>query len=133
MTAGRPGRRDLVRSRWDAHGMTIKSVLAQSTVTDLAVAEDWYTRLFGRQPDARPMPGLLEWHLADASGVQVWAESDRAGDSSMVLDESDLDALVARLDAAGIAHDGAQDATSSRILSLLDPDGNRVVFTGAFA
>ena len=133
MTAGGAGAAISCGSRWDAHGMTIKSVLAQSTVTDLAVAEAWYTRLFGRQPDARPMPGLLEWHLADASGVQVWAESDRAGHSSMVLDESDLDALVARLDAAGISHDGAQDVTSSRILSLLDPDGNRIVFTGAFA
>ncbi|MEV8435853.1 VOC family protein [Actinosynnema sp. NPDC051121] len=112
--------------------MTITRVLAQSTVADLAVAEDWYTRLFGRQPDARPMPGLLEWHLADAFGVQVWAEPDRAGHSSMVLDESDLDALVARLDEAGIVHDGPQDATSSRILPLLDPDGNRVVFSGGF-
>jgi hypothetical protein len=113
--------------------MTITRVLAQSTVTDLAVAEDWYTRVFGRPPDARPMPGLLEWHLADTFGVQVWAEPDRAGHSSMVLDESDLDALVARLDQAGIAHDGPQDVTSSRLLPLVDPDGNRVAFTGAFA
>lgn len=114
-------------------GMTIKRVLAQSTVGDLAVAEDWYTRLFGRHPDARPMEGLLEWHLSDTFGVQVWAEAERAGHSAMVLDESDLDALAARLDAAGISHDGPQDVTSSRILSLVDPDGNRIVFTGAFA
>ncbi len=38
----------------------IRSLLAQSTVTDLDAAEDWYTHLFGRAPDARPMPGLLE-------------------------------------------------------------------------
>jgi len=78
------------------------------------------------------MPGLLEWHLADTFGVQVWAEPERAGNSSIVLDESDLDALGVRLDAAGIAHDAPQDATSSRVLSLIDPDGNRVVFAGAF-
>ena len=113
--------------------MTIKRVLAGSTVSDLSVAEDWYTRLFGRQPDARPMEGLLEWHLADTFGIQVWAEPDRAGYSSTVLDDSDLDALVARLEEAGITHDGPQDATSSRILPLVDPDGNRIVFTGAFA
>jgi catechol 2,3-dioxygenase-like lactoylglutathione lyase family enzyme len=113
--------------------MTIKRVLAQSTVTDLAMAEDWYTRLLGRSPDARPMPGLLEWHLADTFGVQVWAEPDRAGHSSMVLDESDLDSLARRLTEAGITHDGPQDATSSRILSVVDPDGNRVVFTGTFS
>lgn len=112
--------------------MTIERVLAQMTVTDLDTAVSWYTQLFSRQPDARPMDGLAEWHLADTIGVQVWAEPDRAGRSSMVLDESDLDARVAQLNHAGIAHTGPQDATSSRILQLLDPDGNRVVFTGAF-
>lgn len=113
--------------------VTITRVLAGSTVSNLTVAEDWYTRLFGRQPDARPMEGLLEWHLADTFGIQVWADADRAGYSSTVLDESDLDALVVHLDVAGISHGGPQDVTSSRILSLLDPDGNRIIFTGAFA
>ena len=113
--------------------MTITQLLAQSTVTDLAAAEDWYTRLFGRQPDARPMPGLLEWHLDETFGVQVFAEPARAGHSSMVLATSDLDAVAARLGDAGIEHDGPQDATSSRVLVLADPDGNRVVLTGALA
>ncbi len=87
------------------------------------------------------MPRPLGWHLsgspvhhlADTFGIQVWAESDRAGHSSTVLNESDLDALVVHLDEAGIVHHGPQDVTSSRILSLVDPDGNRIVFTGAFA
>ncbi len=48
----------------------------------------------------------------------------------MVLDESDLDSLAARLSEAGFDHPGPQQATSSRILPLEDPDGNRVVFTG---
>jgi catechol-2,3-dioxygenase len=112
--------------------MTITRVLAAATVSDLAVAEDWYSRLFGRAPDARPMDGLLEWHLADTFGIQVWTDPDRAGHSSMVLDESDLDALVTHLDKAKITHDGPQNATSSRILLLTDPDGNHIVFTGAF-
>lgn len=112
--------------------MAIERVLAQMTVRDLEAAAGWYTGLFGRGPDARPMDGLVEWHLGDAYGVQVWAEPERAGRSTMVLGESDLDERVALLDRAGIAHDGAQDATSSRILPLTDPDGNRIVFTGGF-
>ena len=111
--------------------MTIRNVLAQATVSDLPAAERWYSALFGRVPDARPMDGLLEWHLGDAFGVQVWSEPDRAGRSSMVLGESDLDGLAARLADAGLDHAGPQQATSSRILPLLDPDGNRVVFTGS--
>jgi hypothetical protein len=110
--------------------MAIQRVLAHATVRDLAVAEPWYAALFERSPDARPMDGLLEWHLGDAFGVQVWAEPERAGRSTMVLDESDLDSLAARLTKAGFNHPGPQNATSSRILPLEDPDGNRVVFTG---
>jgi hypothetical protein len=111
--------------------MAIQNVLAQATVSDLGGAEQWYSVVFGRGPDARPMEGLLEWHLGDTYGVQVWAEPERAGRSSMVLGESDLDGLADRLAGVGVVHGGAQQATSSRILVLEDPDGNRVVFTGS--
>jgi catechol-2,3-dioxygenase len=110
--------------------MAIQRLLAQATVSDLEAARNWYARLFSRQPDASPMDGLLEWHLADTFGVQVWAEPERAGRSSMVLDETDLDALAARLAEAGIPNAGPEQATSSRILRLEDPDGNRLVFAG---
>lgn len=111
--------------------MSIESVLAQATVSDSAVAEEWYTKLFDRQPDARPMDGLIEWHVrSDAFGVQVWAEPDRAGRSAMVFGESDLDRLAERLRAAGIDNQGLQQVTASRIISPEDPDGNRVVISG---
>jgi predicted enzyme related to lactoylglutathione lyase len=113
--------------------MTIERVLAQMTVSDLASASDWYSRLFDRGPDANPMEGLLEWHLADAFGVQVWAEPDRAGHSSVVLDETDLDGRLEQLTRNGIDHGGAQEATASRIAVVTDPEGNRIVFTGPFA
>ncbi len=48
--------------------MTIQSVLAQSSVTDLSVAERWYSAAFGRGPDTRPMDGLIGWHLTEMSG-----------------------------------------------------------------
>jgi hypothetical protein len=108
-------------------------VLAQATVSDLTRAEAWYGALFGRQPDARPMDGLVEWHLGDSFGVQVWAEPARAGHSSIVLEESDPDGLVARLDAAALEHDLPQDVTAGRILALEDPDGNRIVVSGPFS
>jgi|SRR5215471_9712397 len=109
----------------------IRRVLAQSTVTDLHAAEDWYTRLFECEPDARPMPGLIEWHLGSTFGVQVWSEPERAGRSTMVLEETDLDRAAARLAEAGIRHDEPQPGGGARILQLVDPDGNRVVLTGA--
>lgn len=106
-------------------------VLAQSTVSDLTAAEEWYTSLFGAGPDARPMPGLLEWHLGTGFGAQVWAEPERAGRSSLVLVSDDLGNAASRLTDAGIAHDGPEQATSSQILRLVDPDGNRVVLVEA--
>jgi len=66
-----------------------------------------------------------------AFGVQVWADSDRAGCSTMVLGESNLDERIGHLDGVGISHDDLQDATSSRVLPMRDPDGNQIVFTGA--
>ncbi|MGB7980958.1 MAG: VOC family protein [Candidatus Nanopelagicales bacterium] len=108
----------------------IRRVLANCTVTDLSRAEVWYSRVLGIEPDARPMPGLIEWHLGDTFGVQVWAEPDRAGHSSVVLDVTDLDTVGTRLTAAGISHGGPQPGGGARILPLTDPDGNRVVFIG---
>jgi catechol 2,3-dioxygenase-like lactoylglutathione lyase family enzyme len=110
--------------------MAITRLLAQMTVADSGTAEAFYTGLFGRGPDARPMTGLLEWHLAGSFGVQVWAEPDRAGRCCMVLDESDLPALASYLDRAGIEHEQPQNASTVRILQLQDPDGNRIVFSG---
>jgi hypothetical protein len=111
--------------------VTVQRVLAQATVRDLGVAEQWYTTVFDGPPDTRPMAGLIEWHLGEAFGVQVWAEPERAGRSSMVLDETDLDALANRLSRAGVEHAELEQATSARILRLSDPDGNRIVFTQA--
>ena len=110
--------------------MEIDGVLANVTVRDLERSLRWYGRLFGREPDARPMEGLAEWHLASGSGVQVWAEPDRAGRSTMVLRDRDLDARAEHLRSAGIPA-RPEPASASRIIRLEDPDGNRVVFTGA--
>ena len=110
--------------------MEIRNVLAQTTVRDQDAAERWYSMLFGRAPDARPMDGLLEWHFGDAMGVQVWAEPDRAGCSSVVLTVGDLDATAEQLKSAGLTDATPAEATSSRILPVEDPDGNRIVFAG---
>ncbi|MEJ5946102.1 VOC family protein [Pseudokineococcus basanitobsidens] len=110
--------------------MTLNRVLAGVTVSDLAVAERWYTTLWERGPDARPMEGLLEWHLGTGAGLQVHAEPARAGRSGVTLADDALDALAERLRAAGVRHDGPQPGGGARILPLEDPDGNRVVVTG---
>lgn len=71
-----------------------------------------------------------QWHLHDAFGVQVWKEAGRAGQSSMVLDESDLEERLDLLTSADIHNEGIGDVTSSRILAITDRDSNRIVFAG---
>ncbi|GAB96972.1 catechol 2,3-dioxygenase-like lactoylglutathione lyase family enzyme [Kineosphaera limosa] len=109
----------------------IRRLLANVAVTDVDRAERWYTGLFGGGPDARPMPGLLEWHLAEGFGVQVWLDPARAGHACVVLEVSDLDTAADDATRAGIDHDGPEPGGGARILQLADPDGNRVVLAGA--
>lgn len=108
----------------------IRRILANCTVSDLQHAGSGTPSLFDRGPDSRPMPGLIEWHLGETSGLQVWSEAGRAGQSSVILRESDLDAAASRLTAIGIHHDGPQPGGGARILQLGGPDGNRIVLTG---
>jgi|SRR6478735_7994045 len=111
-------------------GMAFQRLLAQAVVSDLEVAEQWYATLLGGSPQARPMDGLLEWHLAGTFGVQVWLDPTRAGNSAMVIEDSDLDGLTDRLAVDGLEHGGPQPGGGGRVLILADPDGNQVVISG---
>jgi predicted enzyme related to lactoylglutathione lyase len=110
--------------------MAFTRVLAQATVSDLTSAERWYTSLWERPPDSRPMPGLLEWHVGGTAGLQVWSEPERAGRSTVVIGTDDLDAVAARLTAGGMAHGGVEPGGAGRVLQVADPDGNRIVLAG---
>ena len=105
-------------------------LMANCTVSDESVGDAWYSRHLDRGPDSRPMPELLEWHLGDGFGLQVGAEPDRAGHSSVVIEVDDLDSVVGRLVAAGVDNLGPQPGGGRRILVVEAPDGNRVVFAG---
>lgn len=109
----------------------IHRLLGNCAVSDLDRAEEWYTRLFGGGPDVRPMAGLIEWHLGDAFGLQLWADPTRAGCSSVVFGETDLDAAAERLIEVGIHHAGPEAGGGARILQLSDPDGNHLVLFGS--
>ena len=50
--------------------MGISNVLASVAVKDLPAAAKWYERVFGRPPDARPMPEVVEWKFA--RGGEIW-------------------------------------------------------------
>jgi hypothetical protein len=46
---------------------------------DLAAAEGWYTKLFGRGPDSRPMDTLLHWELFEQGRLMLSSNEEIAG------------------------------------------------------
>lgn len=57
---------------------------------------------------------IVQWHLADTCGVQVYPDAEHAGRSSRVCDIADL---VAQLDADHIEHPKPMDVVASRVCS----------------
>jgi predicted enzyme related to lactoylglutathione lyase len=111
--------------------MNVTTVMSQLIVSDLDRSVDFYTRLFGRRPDANPMEKLQEWHFENSGAVQVYEEPERAGRSGTTIGVADLDAAVTSLDDAGIEHEPLVEANYVRVVQLADPDQNRIVLTGA--
>lgn len=111
--------------------MTIKNALAGVAVRDLDNAIVWYTKLLGHAPDQQPMPELAEYTFASGGWMQIFADADRAGRSSVTLAVDDLDAELERLETAGIS--ASQPTRSDYVDTAIvkDPDGNQIVLAQA--
>jgi catechol 2,3-dioxygenase-like lactoylglutathione lyase family enzyme len=109
--------------------VSVTKVLAVVPVADFETSIAWYERLLGRAADARPMPGLADWHLTDNAWVQVFRDLDRAGGTAVNLAVDDLSAHTAELAARGI--DLGEVTTTEKnatLASVTDPDGNTITF-----
>lgn len=93
---------------------------------DLAAAEGWYTKLFGRGPDNRPMDTLVQWELSDGSGLGLSTDDEIAGKGVMFLIVDDVAAERRRLKGLGIALGEDMKGDYSTLAQVQDPDGNRV-------
>jgi len=70
--------------------MHVKKIYRALFTADLAAAEGWYTKLFGRGPDRRPMDTLVQWELFDQGGLMVSDSEEIAGRGAMFLYVDDL-------------------------------------------
>ena len=73
-----------------------------AVVGDMDVAVGWYTALFGRRPDARPMPSLADWTVGGGATVQVVHDPARAGGGLLTLQVDDLDDICSVLMRRGV-------------------------------
>lgn len=107
--------------------MALTAIFAQLSCSKLEESIGWFTLLFGRDPDARPMAGLAEWHEGKGAGFQLFEAADHAGHGTLTLIVSDLARDRARLAEAGLKPGQIEAADYTSICRMRDPDDNLVV------
>lgn len=112
-----------------AADLTITNVLAGIAVEDLGDALDFYERLFGRLPDARPMSEVAEWKLPGGGWVQVVTDADRAGAGLLTLVVDDLAEELGRLGLQGLVPVAKSMGDFFKTAKFRDPDGNQIVLS----
>lgn len=109
----------------------ITHLYAGVPVTDLEASIDWYTRLFGRDPDFRAGHEIL-WEIAASATLFIEPDLERAGTGRITLSVTGLDALLDSLAARRIDHEAIETySTGVRHVKIPDPDGNAIAFAEA--
>jgi predicted enzyme related to lactoylglutathione lyase len=104
--------------------MKLHKIYTALLIADLAAAERWYTKLFGRGPDSRPMDTLVQWELFDQGGLMLSSSEEIAGKGVMFLYVDDLAAERRRLQGLGIVLGEDMEGDYSKLAQVRDPDGN---------
>jgi predicted enzyme related to lactoylglutathione lyase len=107
--------------------MDVSYVFAGLVVSDRDRAAEWYTHLFGRQPDMLPNDAEAAWQLAESASLYLLADPARAGRGVFTLVVGDLDGALAEITARGLAAPPAEQVgTAGRKCVITDPDGNAI-------
>jgi hypothetical protein len=109
-------------------GSNLQNVVAVLPVVDHAAAVAWYQRWIGRAPDVVPMDGIAEWGLADNAWIQVTADPDSAGKTTVVVGVGDVDAQRATCETAGVTVGDVNDLGFIKTAEAVDPAGNTILF-----
>jgi hypothetical protein len=108
-------------------GVTHTTTVINVADHELGVA--WYSDLFGREPDRRPMEGSAEWQLTATSSVMAYADNAAAGGTTLILGVDDIGAEAAALYEREIVLEPYTVASGQfRLAELDDPSGNTVTF-----
>ncbi len=109
----------------------ITNVFAEVLVADHAAAIEWYTTLFSRPPDRRPMDGLAEWQLSPTGGLQVFERAEGAGSSFATVIVDTVAPVTQHLTSIGIDAEVQTVSSGFAVATVQDPDGNTVTFAGS--
>ena len=106
--------------------MEIQGIYAALATADLDRAEKFYTHLFGRSPDDRPMESLVQWRDVSGANVQVFHDPKTAGFGRLTVVVPDMARARETLGQIGIKPTGEAQGDYGRIAQIADPDGNMI-------
>jgi predicted enzyme related to lactoylglutathione lyase len=106
--------------------MKIQGIYAAIATADIAKAERFYTQLFERVPDDRPMATLLQWRNVAGANIQIFEDPANAGKGRLTIVVPDMKEARQSLSDIGMTLADEMEGEFGRIAQIADPDGNRI-------
>lgn len=106
--------------------MRIQGIYAALATASMDRAEKFYTRIFDREPDDRPMDGLIQWRDVAGANIQIFHDEQNAGSGRLTIVVPKMDEARGSLEEIGVKLTGESEGDYGRIAQLADPDGNRI-------
>lgn len=106
--------------------MEFSTIYSSFYVSDLVRAETFFSKLIGRAPDDRPIPGMVQWRFLGHAGLQLFLDAGKAGRSLTTIVTPDMAAAQASLAQEGLALGPVTRGPFGAIAQMHDPDGNRI-------
>jgi predicted enzyme related to lactoylglutathione lyase len=104
--------------------MKILGIYAAIAASEMSEAEKFYSNLFGRGPDDRPMDGLIQWRDVAGANIQLFRSKENAGSSMCTIVVPDMEMARSELAAVNLSFDGERQGDFGKIAKISDPDGN---------
>ncbi|MCG8478470.1 MAG: hypothetical protein MI724_05185 [Spirochaetales bacterium] len=109
--------------------MKIQELFAVVCVSHMARSVEWYAALIGREPDERPMDGLVQWRDLGGAGLQLVLDARRAGSGMITIVTPNMDNARRQLAAADIVLGPDMQGDYATLAQVGDPDGNTITLT----
>jgi catechol 2,3-dioxygenase-like lactoylglutathione lyase family enzyme len=106
--------------------MEIQGLFAVACVSDMERSVKWYAGLIGREPDDRPMDGLVQWRETNSAGLQLVLDVEKAGASLVTIVTPNMDRAREALSVANLELEPDVQGDFQVIAEISDPDGNRI-------
>lgn len=106
--------------------MQIEGLYAALATANMEIAEAFYTQLFDRGPDDRPIEGLIQWRNIAGANIQIFLDKMHAGSGRLTIVVPKMDDARRSLQQLGVNLTGETQGDYGRVAQMRDPDGNHL-------